>query len=76
MAQMIELKCGKCKTVFPIHAGEYLKRLQSGNDVMHLINCPSCLNQMPFVLQKALKDLVLTMSTETEWEIGTEFNKK
>jgi hypothetical protein len=72
---MIDLKCGKCKTVFPISPKEYLKRIQNENEVLHLINCPSCLTPMPYALQTALKNLVLASNNESDWEVGSRLEK-
>ncbi len=73
---MVDLKCGKCKTAFPLLETEYLKRVANENEVLHLINCPSCLNPLPYALQNAFKAFLVALNNEKDWKIGTRLSNE
>lgn len=64
---MIDIKCGKCETVFSVKIDEYKKRMS--NNMRFL--CPSCLAYMPRDLNDRVSYLISSDTDNEGWEIGT-----
>lgn len=74
---LFEIKCGKCKLVYPIKRDDYLKRINEiENNYRNRAICPSCWAEMPQDFKKIFDALVLNNGKHEEWEIGTNFQRQ
>jgi len=66
---VMEIKCGSCKTIFPLNLEAYRSRCAHSSK----ISCPSCLANPPYFVSEFVNELLANKDKTNDWEIGLKF---